>query len=68
MLRFIEIILRDFLELYIEEILERFRMSNCKPIDTLVAKGENLSCEICPNTSKEVQEMSKVHILVLLRV
>jgi len=40
-------------ESYIEKILERFRMRDCKSIDTSVAKGENLSLETCPKTQSE---------------
>ncbi|XP_073137364.1 secreted RxLR effector protein 161-like [Henckelia pumila] len=35
-------------------------MSNCKPCDTPVAEGENLSREICPNIFEEIHEIFKV--------
>ena len=35
-------------------------MDNCKPIDNPIAKGENLSLEMCPQTSTEREEMKKV--------
>ena len=38
-------------EQYIKKILERFRMQDCKPIDTLMAKGETLSQRLYPKTS-----------------
>ena len=47
-------------EVYIKKILERFNMSNCNPIDTLIGKGESLSLTMCPKTSKEKEAMSRV--------
>ena len=40
-------------EQYIKKILERFRMQDCKPIDTLMEKGETLSRRLCPKTSRK---------------
>ena len=40
-------------EHYIKKILERFRMQDCKPIDTLIEKGETLSRRLCPKTSRK---------------
>ena len=39
----------------IKKILERFRMQDCKLIDTLMAKSETLSRRLCPKTSKETE-------------
>ena len=47
-------------EQYIKKILEQFRMQDCKPIDTPMAKSETLSRRLCPKTSKEKEQMSKV--------
>ena len=33
---------------YIKKVLECFQMHNCKPRDTLVAKNESLSLDMCP--------------------
>ena len=41
-------------------ILERFRMHNSKPIDTLIEKGHTLSLEDCPKLEKEKREMARV--------
>ena len=38
-------------EPYIKKILKRFKMQDCKPIDTPMAKGETLSRVLCPKTS-----------------
>ncbi|PKI68245.1 hypothetical protein CRG98_011381 [Punica granatum] len=40
-------------ENYIKKILERFQMDNCKPCDTPVVKGENLSLNMCLKTVEE---------------
>ena len=45
---------------YIKKVLERFLMNGCKPIDTLVAKSENLSKELCPKTQIEKEKMAHV--------
>ena len=39
-------------EHYIKNILEWFHMQDCNPIDTLFARGENLSNEMGPKTQK----------------
>ena len=39
-------------ETYIKKILERFRMENSKPIDTLVEKGSALCLDECPKTDE----------------
>ena len=40
-------------EKYIKKILERFRMQDCKPLNTPMAKCEILSRRLCPKTSEE---------------
>ena len=35
-------------------------MDKCKPIDTPIYKGQALSLEMCPKTSKEQNEMTRV--------
>ena len=35
---------------YVKKVLERFQMSDCKPIDTPIAKNESLSQNMCPKT------------------
>ena len=47
-------------EVYIKKILERFNMSSCNPIDTLIGEGESLSLAMCPQTSKERETMLRV--------
>ena len=47
-------------ETYIKKVLERFRMNNCKPIDTPVEKGLSLSVDQCPKNDKEKEQMSNV--------
>ena len=41
-------------------VLERFRIENCNPIDTSMAKGEKLSNKLCPETPKWKEWMEKV--------
>ena len=45
---------------YIETVLQRFNMQECKPI--------KLSVDQCPKTQEEVEDMSRVPMLVLLEV
>ena len=45
---------------YIEKVLQRFGMQNCKPGDTPVAKGDKFSLSQCPKTDLEIQEMEKI--------
>ena len=37
-------------ETYINKVLERFCMHDCKPMDTPIIKGEGLSHKLCPKT------------------
>ena len=45
---------------YIEKVLERYGMQDCKPEDTLVAKGDKFSLSQCPKDDLEVIEMQKL--------
>ena len=45
---------------YIKKVLEHFQMHNCKPIDTLIAKNESLSLDMCPKTQDEKEKMACV--------
>jgi Reverse transcriptase (RNA-dependent DNA polymerase) len=47
-------------EHYIRKVLEKFRMQECKYIDTHIAKGEGLSLRMCPKTPDEKTKMEKV--------
>ena len=53
-------------EPYIKKILERFKMKDCKPIDTPLAKGDTLSRKLCSKTSKEKENMNKVSYLIVI--
>ena len=37
-----------FQETYINKVLERFNIQNCKPISNPIGKGETLSNKLCP--------------------
>uniref|UniRef100_A0A2N9F2G9 Reverse transcriptase Ty1/copia-type domain-containing protein n=1 Tax=Fagus sylvatica TaxID=28930 RepID=A0A2N9F2G9_FAGSY len=45
---------------YIKKVLERFEMSDCKPIDTPISKNESLSKNMCPKTQDEQEKMARV--------
>ena len=45
---------------YIEKILKRFGMHNCKPSDTPMAKGDKFSLIQCPKNNFEIQEMQQI--------
>lgn len=47
-------------KVYIEKVLKHFQMYYCKPIDTPVAKGENLCQDMCPKTPDEIEKLSHV--------
>jgi hypothetical protein len=46
-------------ESYIQKILERFDMKNCKPYDTPIAKGVVLSQSMGPKTDQEKEVMKR---------
>jgi len=45
---------------YINKVLERFQMYDCKPIDNPIAKSENLCLDMCPKTQDEIEKMAHV--------
>jgi len=45
---------------YVEKVLDRFGMSNTKPVSTPLANHFKLSSNQCPNTDKEVADMAEV--------
>ena len=45
---------------YIDKVLKRFGMQDCKSGNTLVAKGDKFSLKQCPKGSLETQEMQKI--------
>ena len=53
-------ILRLSKKIYIEKILKRFGMHNCKPGDTPMAKGDKFSLSQCPGNNFEIQEMQQI--------
>ena len=47
-------------ETYINKVLERFCMHDCKPMDTPIIKGKGLSHKLCPKTPQEKEQMKRV--------
>jgi hypothetical protein len=45
---------------YIERVLDRFCMNNCKPVSTPLAAHFKLSSDLCPETEEEMECMSHV--------
>jgi hypothetical protein len=45
---------------YIKKVLECFQISDCKPIDTPIAKNESLSQNMSPKTQDEQETMARV--------
>ena len=45
---------------YIDKVLKRFGMQDCRPGDTPVAKGDKFSLNQCPKGNLEIQEMQKI--------
>ncbi|KAJ3474806.1 hypothetical protein NLI96_g12247 [Meripilus lineatus] len=45
---------------YVEDILERFHMSDCKPVGTPMEPGLRLSASQCPATDEDKQAMASV--------
>ena len=45
---------------YINKILKRFGMQDCKPSDTPVAKGDKFNLNQCPKGNIKVQELLKI--------
>ena len=53
-------ILRLSQKSYIERILERYGMKDCKPGDTPVAKGDKFSLAQCPKHQSEIKVMKQI--------
>lgn len=47
-------------ELYINNVLKKFNMSDCKPVSTPVDVNQKISKELCPQTEEEIDEMKKI--------
>ncbi|KAL3633618.1 hypothetical protein CASFOL_022380 [Castilleja foliolosa] len=47
-------------EKYINKILKKFHMDECKPVGTPMPTGTKLSVEQCPKTDEEAEEMARV--------
>lgn len=47
-------------QLYIEEILKRYKMWDCNPVDSPVLLGEKLSKNMSPKSEDEIEKMSHV--------
>jgi hypothetical protein len=45
---------------YVETVLQRFNMQECKPIKVHILVGVNLSTDQCPKTQEEEEDMSHV--------
>jgi hypothetical protein len=45
---------------YIQEILEKFNMMDCKPVAAPISSGQKLTKAMCPETEEEIRRMSKV--------
>ncbi|KAK8926133.1 hypothetical protein KSP39_PZI018401 [Platanthera zijinensis] len=45
---------------YIEEVLKKFNMADCKPVGAPMPVGEKLSAEMCPKTHEDIEDMAKV--------
>uniref|UniRef100_A0A2N9GNZ7 Reverse transcriptase Ty1/copia-type domain-containing protein n=1 Tax=Fagus sylvatica TaxID=28930 RepID=A0A2N9GNZ7_FAGSY len=47
-------------ENYLEKVLKRFKMENCRPVSTPVSKGTILNKSMCPTNKTELEEMKDV--------
>ena len=47
-------------ETYIQKMLRRYHMHDCKPMDTPVEKNLSPSHDMCPKMPNEKEQMSKV--------
>ncbi|KAK8916316.1 hypothetical protein KSP39_PZI023164 [Platanthera zijinensis] len=45
---------------YVEEVLKKFNMADCKPVGAPMPVGNKLSAEMCPKTHEEMEDMVKV--------
>ena len=44
---------------YIEKLLQRYNMQDCKPLDTPIDKGDKLSLSQCQKNALEIPKMEK---------
>ena len=47
-------------ENYLEKVLKRFKMEDCRPVSTPVSKGTILNKSMCPTNKTELEEMKIV--------
>lgn len=47
-------------ELYIEDILKRFQMSDCNPVTSPMDVGQRISRDLCPKSEEEKEDMRSV--------
>ena len=52
---------------YIEKLIQRYGMQDCKPLDTPIAKRDKLGLDQCPKNTLEIQEMKKVSFAQVVR-
>ena len=45
---------------YIETILKRFNMQDCKPVKVPIPVGARLTIKQCPKTQEEIEDMACV--------
>ena len=57
-----KIILSLSQESYINKILERFNMKDCRPMDTHISYGETLSNQMCPKTKSDKMKWKEFHM------
>ena len=48
---------------YCQKVIERFNMTECKPLNVPADPCSHLSPEMCPSTDEEIQEMSRTPYL-----
>jgi hypothetical protein len=47
-------------EKYLEKILKKFKMDNCKPLSTSISKCQHLSKTMCPQNETDIKEMESI--------
>jgi hypothetical protein len=45
---------------YIETVLKRFNMQDCKPMKVPILMEERITTEQCPKTQEEIEDMARV--------
>ena len=51
-------------ELYLQDIIKRFNMMECKGVSTPIDANQKLSSELSPNSEDEINEMKKIPYLL----